>query len=320
MSALSAPTPLVSVVIPTYNAVAFLVETLDSVLAQTYPNLEIIVVVDGSTDATPLLLETYVDRIRVFRQANAGQAAARNHGAREAHGELLAFLDNDDLWDPCKIENQAALLARFPKALAAYCDHRTIDSHGQLVAPSAALDYPRPSGDILRALLLGPCIVTPGLVLMHRQAFEASGGFDEAPLMRGHEDYDLWLRLATQGSFIYSPDTLVSYRRHGQQATRQKHYDMHMARAKLSGLLAIRDAMQASKNEDLKRLFACVLEETQISAAWAARQAGDHAEARNIAAAAAALRPTSMRAWIALAAALKPRWPGRHYEKNRHDQ
>jgi glycosyltransferase involved in cell wall biosynthesis len=89
------PTPsalLVSVVIPAYNAAAFLAETLDSVLAQTYPNLEIIVVDDGSTDATPQLLEKYSDRIRVLRQANAGQAAARNYGAREPHGELLAAI------------------------------------------------------------------------------------------------------------------------------------------------------------------------------------------------------------------------------------
>jgi len=112
-------TPLVSVIIPAYNATAFLGETLDSVLAQTYPNLEIIVVDDGSTDDTPDLLGSYGDRIRVLRQANSGQATARNHGAREAHGELLAFLDSDDLWDPDKIARQVELLDRFPTALAA---------------------------------------------------------------------------------------------------------------------------------------------------------------------------------------------------------
>jgi GT2 family glycosyltransferase len=157
-------------------------------------------------------------------------------------------------------------------------------------------------------LLLGPCIITPGLVLLRRHAFDETGGFDEAPVMRGHEDYALWLRLATQGSFIYSPDTLVSYRRHNQQATKQKHYEMHMARAKLKGVMAIRDAMQTSRNTDVKRLFAWVLGETHVIAAWAVRQTGDYAEARRIATAGLALRPASIRAWYALGAALKPRW------------
>ncbi len=306
--------PLVSVIIPAYNAVTFLGETLDSVLAQSYPNLEIIVVNDGSTDATPHLLDNYSNRIRVLHQANAGQAAARNHGAREAHGELLAFLDSDDLWDPDKIARQVDLLARFPEALAVYCDHRTIDVQGHPLGSSAALAHPRPSGNILRALLLGPCIVTPGLVLLRRCAFNETGGFDESPLMRGHEDYALWLRLATQGSFIYSPDTLVCYRRHNQQATRQQHYEMHMARAKLNGLMAIRDAIQASQGKDLKRLFEWVLGESYVIAAWTVRQTGDHAEARRIAATALILRPTSMRAWYALGAALKPRWRNQNLE------
>jgi glycosyltransferase involved in cell wall biosynthesis len=304
----SFPPPLVSVVIPAYNAAAFLSETLDSVLAQTYANLEIIVVDDGSTDATPHLLDNYRNRIRVLRQTNAGQAAARNYGAREAYGELLAFLDSDDLWDPDKIVRQVDLLARFPDALAVYCDHRTIDAQGHPLASSAALTHPRPSGDILRALLLGSCIITPGLVLLRRPAFDVAGGFDEAPLMRGHEDSALWLRLATQGAFIYSPDTLVSYRWHNQQATRQEHYAMHMARAKLNSVMAIRDVILASRDNDLKRLFISVLVESHLSAAWAVRQIGDHAGARRIAATALALRPTSVRAWYALGAALKPRW------------
>jgi glycosyltransferase involved in cell wall biosynthesis len=243
-----------------------------------------------------------------LRQANAGQAAARNFGAREAHGELLAFLDSDDLWDPNKIARQVELLSRFPGALAVYCDHRAIDAKGNLLSSSGALHYPRSSGEILRAMLLSCTIVTPGLVLLRRHAFDASGGFDETPLIRGHEDHGLWLRLATQGSFIYSPDTLVSYRRHEQQATRQERWEMHLSRAKLHNLMAIRDYIRASPDKDIKRLYAWVLEETQISAAWAARQHGDHAEARRIATAALAQRPTSLRAWYALGATLKPRW------------
>jgi glycosyltransferase involved in cell wall biosynthesis len=298
--------PLVSVVIPAYNAATFLAETLDSVLAQTYESLEIIVVDDGSTDTTSQLLDSYGNRITVLRQANAGQAAARNNGARSAKGEFLAFLDSDDLWDPDKITRQIALISRFPEALAVYCDHRTIDAQGKHLSSSGALSHPRPSGDILRALLLGPCIITPGLVLLRRNAFDMVGGFDGT--MRGHEDYTLWLHLATQGPFIYSPDTLVSYRRHKQQATQKMHYEMRMARAKLNAVLSIRNAMVVCQDDDVKRLFTLILAESHISAAWAVRQMGDHAEARRIAAAALALQPTSVRAWYALGAAIKPRW------------
>jgi glycosyltransferase involved in cell wall biosynthesis len=308
MSSTTSKTPLVSVVIPAYNAVAFLGETLDSVLAQSYPKIEIIVVDDGSTDTTPQLLANYGDRITVLHQANAGQAAARNNGARKGQGELLAFLDSDDLWDRDKISRQVELLNRFPTALAVYCDHRTIDAEGKHRSSSAALAHPRPSGDILRSLLLGPCIVTPGLVLLRRHAIDVSGGFDEAPMMRGHEDYALWLRLATQGSFIYSPETLVSYRWHNQQATKQKHYELLMSQAKLKAILAIFDTIHVSKNEDLKRLFTWVLEESYISAIWALRQTGNHADARKIAAAALVQNLISPRMWLALAATLKPQW------------
>jgi glycosyltransferase involved in cell wall biosynthesis len=314
----SVSTPLVSVVIPAYNATTFLAKTLDSVLVQTYPNLEIIVVDDGSTDSTPHLLDSYGDRICVLRQANAGQAAARNYGAREAHGELLAFLDSDDLWDPDKIADQVGLLNRFPEALATYCDHRTIDEQGRLLASSAALSSPRPSGNILRTLLMGSCITTPGLVLLRRRAFDVAGGFDETPMMRGHEDSALWLRLATQGSFVYSPHTLVSYRQHAQQATRRRHYWMHMARGRLRGLMAIRDIVQAFPDKDLKRLFKWVLEESHFDSTLAARQLGDHTDARRTAAAGLALRPTSVRAWYALGVALMPTWRNRVLWRIRH--
>jgi len=152
--------------------------------------------------------------------------------------------------------------------------------------------------------LLGSCIITPGLVLIRRHAFEDTGGFDEAHFMRGHEDYALWIRMATQGSFIYSPETLVSYRRHANQATRQRQYEMRMARAKLHGLMAIRDAVQTKGDNEVSRLFAWLLVESHIVAAWAARQMGDYNDARRIAAAAFAMQPFSARTWRALAAAL----------------
>jgi glycosyltransferase involved in cell wall biosynthesis len=242
----AASAPLVSVVIPAYNAAAFLGETLDSVLAHSYPNLEIIVVDDGSTDATPRFLDSYRDRICVLRQANAGQAAARNYGAREAHGELLVFLDSDDLWDPDKIARQVALLCHFPVALAVILRSPRHRYPGASIGIKRSPGLPAAIRRHSPGPAAGPLHHHPGPGPVAAPRLRSDRGFDETPLMRGHEGYALWLRLATQGSFIYSPDTLVSYRWHNQQATRQKHYEMHMACAKLNGLMAIRDVMRAA--------------------------------------------------------------------------
>ncbi len=306
-TASSSSAALVSVIVPAFNASAFVRQTLDSVLAQTYRDFEVIVVDDGSTDETPQILDGYRDQVCVLRQSNAGQAAARNRGISRARGELLAFLDSDDLWDPEKLTRQVELLGRFPEAVATYCDHRTVDGEGCLISTSGALGFPRASGDIRLALLMGSRIVTPSLVLVRRQAFTAAGGFDESAVMRGHEDSALWLCLAMLGSILYSPETLVSYRRHSSQATRQPHYELRMARARLRGLLGIRDAVLASEDANVKGLFRWILGESRLSAAWAARQMGDPAEARQLAAAALAHRPMSLRAWRTLVAAMFPR-------------
>lgn len=294
-------TPLVSIIIPAYNASEFIAETLDSALAQNYPDVEIIVIDDGSTDATPELLKSYGTRIQVSRQPNAGQAAARNHGARLARGELLLFLDNDDLLDADFLTQQTALLAHFDGADAVYCDHRTIDAAGRITAETGALGYPRPSGDILRALLHGPCMITPGLVLLRRAVFEASSGFDEAPAMRGYEDYALWLGMAARGQFIYNARTLVSYRRHPAQATRQAAYQLKASLASLSALQSIETAVRARAQPDLLHFYQARLREQRISAAWAHSQLGNHNAALHAAQAILGSDPISPRAWRSLA-------------------
>src|SRR5436190_9018266 len=117
----------VSVVIPTYNYARYLGAAIDSALQQTHAPLEVIVVDDGSTDDTPRLLDGYGDRIRVIRQKNSGVAAARNAGVREARGELIAFLDSDDLWKPRKLELQIARFEADPGLGLVHCGAETLD-------------------------------------------------------------------------------------------------------------------------------------------------------------------------------------------------
>jgi glycosyltransferase involved in cell wall biosynthesis len=179
----------VSVVIPTYNRQAMLGEAIDSVLAQTYAHVELIVVDDGSTDGTRALLSSYGDRLGVLRQPRRGVSAARNRGVAAARGALVAFLDSDDLWLPAKLEVQAAFFGAHPHALICQTEeiwHRD----GRRVNPGKR--HRKPSGEIFeRSLEL--CLVSPSAVMIRRELLERVGGFDER--LPACEDYDLWLRI-----------------------------------------------------------------------------------------------------------------------------
>ena len=183
--------PLVSVIIPTYNRVALLREAVDSVLRQGYEPLELIVVDDGSTDATSAALRT-VPRVRVVRQQHTGMPGqVRNAGARLARGELLAFLDSDDLWLPHKLTVQVAAAAAAGSAISHtrerwLRDGRTISQRRQRC---------RRSGDLF-AESLRKCIIGPSTVLLRRDVFAHAGGFRED--LEIAEDYELWLRLTAR--------------------------------------------------------------------------------------------------------------------------
>ena len=202
--------PLVSVVIPTYNGERFLREAVDSALAQTHKPLEIIVVDDGSTDGTLAILAGYGSRIRVFRQENTGQSAARNVGISKAAGEWIGFLDQDDLWDPRKIEKQLAAATEGVDAILS--DLRMIDDNG-VTTRERCYNLPRNA-----RLALGDIITNPGwsqMMVVRRRALEAVGGFDRTNRF-GTEDYQLRLRLAATGhNFRYVDEVLASYRWHG---------------------------------------------------------------------------------------------------------
>lgn len=184
--------PLVSVIIPTYNRAHTLKRAVDSVLAQTYSNLELIVVNDGSDDATSQMMTGICDpRLQVIEQANQGVAVARNTGISVSSGSYIAFLDSDDAWKEEKLAIQLAFTC---------CGGWEISQteeiwirKGRRVNPG--LRHQKPSGWIFDPSL-ELCLVSPSCVLMSRKCWDDIGPFD--PRLLACEDYDLWLRCATR--------------------------------------------------------------------------------------------------------------------------
>lgn len=202
-------TPLVSVVIASYNMAHFLPQAVGSVLRQTYPNVELIVVDDGSTDPTRSAMAPFLAQpnVRYVRQSNAGQAAAKNRGVREARGEYIAFLDADDFWADDKLAAQVPLLQRSPAVGVVYARIRYIDEQGK---PDGECEDELFRGHVSGALFVSN-FVGFGTALVKRECFERLGGFDES--LRMGIDYDLWLRFSTRYQFDYIDRPLLHYRR-----------------------------------------------------------------------------------------------------------
>lgn len=180
----------VSVVIPTYNRSAFLRAAVDSVLCQTCRPDEVIVVDDGSIDATPELLRSYGGKIRVITTPNQGPSAARNRGIEAAAGEWLAFLDSDDAWKPEKLEKQLQFIEKNPDTRICQTGEVWIRNNRRV---NPKKKHEMVSGWIYEQCL-PLCIVSPSSVMIHREVFERVGLFDET--LPACEDYDLWLRIA----------------------------------------------------------------------------------------------------------------------------
>lgn len=198
--------PLVSIIIPTYNRWALLQQTLSSVLTQTYPALEIIVVDDGSTDETMTRLTEHAGRVTVIQQSNQGVAAARNQGIRRAKGIYLTFLDDDDLIEPTKIARQAELLQSQPDVSLVHCGYYLSDKDGRLRDKV----WLWPQTDLLRQLACHNFIWS-GAPLIRRECLTTVGFFDEQ--LTNGQDWDLWLRLALAGyGFAVIPEPLGTYR------------------------------------------------------------------------------------------------------------
>ena len=223
--------PLVSVVIPTYNRAALLREAVASVLSQSYAPLELIVVDDGSTDATAAFLKS-CQAARLIRQDHTGMPGqARNAGARVARGEYLAFLDSDDLWLPHKLAVQVAAAQTAGYAIT-HTRERWVRS-GRVVSQRGQRH--RRSGDLFMDSLR-KCIIGPSTVLLRRAVFAAVGGFRED--LEIAEDYELWLRLTAHYPVGYvERESVIKRAGHGDQLSeRYGHIELFRLRA-LRGLV-----------------------------------------------------------------------------------
>jgi len=181
----------VSAIIPTYDRPQHLAGAIDSVLAQTYPDIEVVVVDDGSE--TPYAQETvaeYPDSVRcLVHEGNRGLSAARNTGINAAEGEYVAFLDDDDRWEPTKIERQVAALDGSPEAALATCPLAAVDPDGTVLRCEGS----KPDGDLSDAILVRNVVGSPSRVLVRADCFETIAPFDES--LPTKQDWDLYIRL-----------------------------------------------------------------------------------------------------------------------------
>lgn len=215
-NALSTPDDeLITVVIPAYNAEATIDETLRSVRAQTYRNIEIIVVDDGSRDRTVEIAETHAQadpRLRVVRQENAGVAAARNTGWRLGKANIFAFVDADDIWSADKTERQLAALRAAPQAGLVYSWYVMIDAASRITLQWDGDEW---EGDVLPRLLVNNFVGNGSSVMVRRQALEDAGGFEpglRAAGAQGCEDILFYCRVAEHHPFVLARGYLIGYR------------------------------------------------------------------------------------------------------------
>jgi glycosyltransferase involved in cell wall biosynthesis len=247
--------PQVSAIIPGYNYARYLGEAIDSVLAQTHPAHEIIVIDDGSTDDTPAVAQRYAGKIRYVRTENGGVSRARNTGIALATGDLVAFLDADDRWLPRKLERQVAALAAHPEAGLVHTGSRVFDQEGGTTLcefePEAALDV---------HALIRCCSISASSVLIPRAVFEKVGAFDVA--LVGTEDWDMWLRIAAAHRVVGCPGILVEYRSHGRSLSGNAERQFRNSMAALDkasrlhpGCAECRAALRAARTQMRREYF-----------------------------------------------------------------
>ncbi len=270
---MNARSPILSIIVPAYNAERTVLKTIESVQKQTFSDFELILINDGSTDHTLELLDTVKDpRLKIYSYQNGGVSVARNRGIAHAKGEFIAFLDTDDLWTSDKLELQVAALQQHPEAGVAYSWTYFMDEQGKSFHADEPITF---EGDVYAELLAGYFLRSGSNSLIRRQALESVGEFD--PTLTHGEDWELSLRLAAHWPFIVVPKPQILYRQTSDSASSKIEV---MEKDILSVIeKAFRAApleFQPLKNQSLANLhqFLAHLYLTRIPGAGGAKQAG----------------------------------------------
>lgn len=235
---------LVSIIIPTFNRSNVLLRAIHSVFKQTYKNYELIVVDDGSTDDTEIVLQPFISNnsLRYFKQNNSGVSSARNFGASVAKGKWFAFLDSDDEWLANKLLDQMNFLQNNSHLNIVYGDEIWV-RNGQRVNQKSVH---RKSGGWIFENCIQQCLIAPSSVIIHEKLFREMKGFDESYTVC--EDYDLWLKISSSNEigFISVP-LIIKYGGHADQLS-TKFFAMDMWRLKsLQNILLTADLSEKSR-------------------------------------------------------------------------
>jgi glycosyltransferase involved in cell wall biosynthesis len=212
-------TPLVSIVMATKNYARFLPQAVESVLAQTYSDWELLIIDDGSTDDTPAVIQPFLSdrRVRFLRSDQLGQSRAKNLGIGLSRGEYIAFLDADDIWEPTKLTKQLAVFREHPDVGLVFTRRSLIDESDQPIVTSPTAAPPR--GHVLPELVVQNFVCFSS-VMVRREVLAHVGRFD--PQWDLAIDYDLWLRVAAHHHFDWVDEELVRYRTgHGNLSKKQ---------------------------------------------------------------------------------------------------
>lgn len=267
--------PLVSVIMPAYNAEKFIAESIESVLAQTYQNWELIVVDDGSTDKTAeiaLQFGAKENRVKYFFQPNGRLGKARNTGIQKSSGSLVAFLDSDDLWLSEKLQRQIQI-QRETGANVVYTEAVIFYEPGSVPGATEFSIYTgKIDGPRMIDLLLLVNRIPVSSVLLEMDSLKRAGPFEEDPDFHGCEDYDLWLKLARGGAVFYGmPDKLIRYRRHQMAMTHRESKVLKPMLRVVSRHLDAGTLSTDKKRTRLRRLYrdliAALLEEGELAEA-----------------------------------------------------
>ena len=263
--------PKISVIIPAYNAEEHIAETLDSVLAQTYSEFEVIVVDDGSRDQTASIVKQYQEacpeKVRMIQKENAGPAKARNVGIKASTGEYIAFVDADDLWLPEKLEKQVSYFEKQPSQVGlVYSDARKFDQDGVWVN----INCPRFNGKIYKNLLNS--MIPNQSVMVRKKCFEDVGYFEE--FLDIIEDHDMWLRICMKYEISCLYEVLSLYREHSQGRSKEDEKTMNRSIGVMekhlkitAGNIELEDAVKGAFSQRLYNSGCFYLKEGRMSLA-----------------------------------------------------